>query len=174
MFGYAQEQVLGKPLTIIIPERYRDAHDEGIRRVSGNGEQRVLGKTVELSGLRENGEEFPIELSLGIWTIGEQRFFSGIIRDITERKQAEQEIVRANQLLDEKNQELEALSTKLAKYLSKQVYDSIFSGKTEVKIESYRKNLTVFFSDVQGFTEITDGMEAEPLSDLLNHYLSEM
>ncbi len=174
MFGHPEGDMLGKPLTAIIPERHRDAHDAGIRRLNMNEEPRAVGKTVELSALREDGSEFPIELSLGTWTIGERRYFSGIIRDITDRKQAEKDILLANRALAEKNQQLEALSGKLAKYLSKQVYNSIFSGRTEVRIESYRKNLTVFFSDVQGFTTITDSMEAEPLSALLNRYLGEM
>jgi PAS domain S-box-containing protein len=174
MFGRTEKDMLGKPLTAIIPERHRDAHDAGIHRFSMNEEPRVVGKTVELSALREDGSEFPVELSLGTWTIGEKRYFSGIIRDVSDRKQAEKDILFANRALDEKNQQLEALSVKLAKYLSKQVYDSIFSGRTDVRVESYRKKLTVFFSDVQGFTEITDSMEAEPLSDLLNRYLSEM
>ncbi len=174
MFGHPEGDMLGKPLTAIIPERHRDAHDAGIRRLNMNEEPRAVGKTVELSALREDGSEFPIELSLGTWTIGKRHNFSGIIRDITTRKRAENDLLVANRALDEKNQQLEALSGKLAKYLSKQVYNSIFSGRTEVRIESYRKNLTVFFSDVQGFTEITDSMEAEPLSDLLNRYLSEM
>jgi len=54
------------------------------------------------------------------------------------------------------------------------VYDSIFTGKRDVKVESYRRNLTVFFSDIAGFTELTDKMEAETISELLNHCLSEM
>src|SRR5690606_15200367 len=116
----------------------------GIRRLSMNEEPRLVGQTVELTALRDDGREFPIELSLGTWTIGERRYFSGIIRDITERKEAEKKILLANRALDEKNQELQALSAKLAKYLSKQVYDSIFTGRTDVRVESYRKNLTVF------------------------------
>ncbi len=73
-----------------------------------------------------------------------------------------------------KNKALETLSTKLAKYLSPQVYGSIFEGKQEVKIASQRKKLTVFFSDVAGFTETTDQMELEDLTQLINHYLTEM
>jgi adenylate cyclase len=69
---------------------------------------------------------------------------------------------------------LAALSSKLAKYLAPQVYDSIFSGQQEVKIVSKRKKLTVCFSDLVGFTEITDKMESEDLTQLLNHYLTEM
>jgi class 3 adenylate cyclase len=83
------------------------------------------------------------------------------------QKQAADEIGR-------KNRELETLSTKLAKYLSPQVYASIFSGRQEVKLESQRKKLTVFFSDLAGFTELTDKLESEDLTELLNEYLTEM
>lgn len=113
-------------------------------------------------------------MSLATWEVGGHRFFSGIIRDITERKTAEQALHLANKSLNEKNAQLEALSGKLAKYLSRQVYDSIFEGRTEVQVKSYRKELTVFFSDIQGFTDMTDRLEAEVLSEILNTYLSEM
>lgn len=73
-----------------------------------------------------------------------------------------------------KTRTLEQLSSQLAKYLSPQVYDSIFSGKQEVKVASSRKKLTVFFSDIAGFTETADRLESEELSQLLNHYLTEM
>jgi class 3 adenylate cyclase len=62
----------------------------------------------------------------------------------------------------------------LAKYLSPQVYDSIFSGKQEVKLVSQRKRLTIFFSDLVGFTETTERLESEDVSRLLNQYLTEM
>ncbi len=74
----------------------------------------------------------------------------------------------------QKHKELETLSTKLAKYLSPQVYASIFAGKQEVKLASQRKKLTVFFSDIVGFTETTDRLESEELTQLLNQYLSAM
>jgi class 3 adenylate cyclase len=90
-----------------------------------------------------------------------------VYSDITELKQ------RENQLAD-KSKALEQLSSQLAKYLSPQVYASIFTGKQEVKIASRRKELTVFFSDIAGFTETTDRLESEDLTRLLNHYLTEM
>ncbi len=76
--------------------------------------------------------------------------------------------------LTEKSAALAALSSKLAKYLAPQVYKSIFSGAQDVKIVSTRKKLTVCFSDLVGFTEITEKMESEDLTQLLNHYLTEM
>lgn len=174
LFGYSVGEMVGEPLTAIIPERFRDQHRDGIRRVMGGGEQHVIGHTVELAGLHRDGREFPVELSLATWSADDERLFIGIIRDITERKHAEHALHLANKTLHEKNEQLEGLSAKLAKYLSRQVYDSIFTGKTEVKVESYRKELTVFFSDIQGFTDLTDRLEAERLSELLNSYLSEM
>jgi adenylate cyclase len=80
----------------------------------------------------------------------------------------------AADIIGQKNLELEALSVKLSKYLSPQVYDSIFSGRQEVRLASQRKKLTVFFSDIVGFTETTDKMESEDLTQLINHYLTEM
>ena len=62
----------------------------------------------------------------------------------------------------------------MAKYLSPQVYESIFSGKLDVKVQTKRKHLTVFFSDLQGFTELTERLEPEVLTELLTQYLTEM
>jgi len=73
-----------------------------------------------------------------------------------------------------KNEMLEQLSTKLSRYLSPQVYESIFSGEQDVTLTSKRKKLTIFFSDIVGFTDTTDTMESEDLSELLNDYLNEM
>ena len=115
-------------------------------------------------------------------------FYSGIIRDITERKQSElklqsqkkklarraKSLEKLNDEVKSKNEQLQALSNKLAKYLSRQVYTNIFEGKKDVKIESYRKKLTIFFSDIQGFTELTDRVESEVLTSALNKYLNEM
>lgn len=79
-------------------------------------------------------------------------------------------------LAEEKNRAemLQTLSTKLSKYLSPQIYESIFSGETDVTLTSSRKKLTIFFSDIVNFTGTTDQMESEDLTHLLNHYLSEM
>jgi adenylate cyclase len=104
-----------------------------------------------------------------------------VMTDITEQKKAELELVEAKRrteeassLVTEKNWMLEALSSKLSKYLSPQLYRSIFSGEQNVEIASKRKKLTIFFSDIAAFTETTDNLESEDLTDVLNHYLTEM
>jgi diguanylate cyclase (GGDEF)-like protein/PAS domain S-box-containing protein len=95
MFGYAAEDVVGKPLTILMPERYRDAHERGMGRFLLTGEPRVIGSgAVEVHAQHADGTEFPVELSLSHWAEGEGRFFTGILRDITERKRAEAALAR--------------------------------------------------------------------------------
>ncbi|AGK55564.1 diguanylate cyclase domain-containing protein [Bacillus sp. 1NLA3E] len=92
IFGYREEEVLAKNLQIILPERYRGPHHEGMKRFLSTNIPKVIGHTVELTGLNKNGKEMPIELSLSAWEIDNETFFSGIIRDITERKKAEERI----------------------------------------------------------------------------------
>ena len=121
---------------------------------------------------RNPGEPHVQRRSNGRWVmVSERRTEDGgtvaVYSDITELKQREED-------LTEKTAALEALSTKLAKYLAPQVYASIFSGRQDVKIVSQRKKLTICFSDIVGFAEITDKMESEDLTQLLNHYLTEM
>jgi PAS domain S-box-containing protein len=89
LFGYTEAEVRGKPLTIIMPQRYRTAHERGFQRVRSTGQSRLIGSLIAVEGLRKDGSEFPLELSVATWKSGGQSFYSGIIRDITERRRAE-------------------------------------------------------------------------------------
>ncbi len=90
LFGFTEDEVIGKPIDLIIPDRFREQHRAGVRRVSSGGASNVIGKTVELAAVRKDGSEFPVELSLATWFLHDERYYTGIIRDISERKQAEQ------------------------------------------------------------------------------------
>ena len=92
IFGYESEETVGQPLILLMPERYRQAHQDGLARYSTKGETRILGETVELSGLRKTGAEFPLELTLSAWKEDDRLFFSGIIRDISQRKKDEESL----------------------------------------------------------------------------------
>ena len=134
---------------------------------------RVKEWVVERMALHQDpGEPRIQQRSSGQWIlITERRTGDGgtvaIYSDITDLKQREEELTR-------KSNALEQLSNQLAKYLSPQVYDSIFSGKQEVTLDSKRKRLTVFFSDIIDFTKTTERLESEDLTHLLNQYLTEM
>lgn len=91
MFGYKKEEILGKSLSILMPPRYQRAHKEGMARILAGGEPRIIGKSVELVGLKKNGQEFPIELSLAM-SKDPEIIFTAVIRDISERKKIEEEM----------------------------------------------------------------------------------
>jgi PAS domain S-box-containing protein len=92
IFGYAATEVVGQPLTLLMPMRFRDSHAAGMKRVSAGGEPRVMGRPVELFGLRRDGSEFPLELSLAQWHVAKGHFFTGVMRDITQRKADEEQL----------------------------------------------------------------------------------
>ena len=99
LFGHAREDTIGKPLTILMPERYRSGHEKGLARMESTGTSRVIGSVVELHGLRSDGTEFPIELSLATWKTAAGNFYSGIIRDASARKKTEDALRRSEHLL---------------------------------------------------------------------------
>jgi len=92
IFGYVADEVIGKPVTLIMPKRFHEAHRKGMEQILTTGESKIVGRTVELAGLRKNGSEFPLELSLASWKTGEEIFFTAILRDVTDRKQAEEQV----------------------------------------------------------------------------------
>jgi len=92
MFGYTAEEIFGQSLTLIMPARYREAHLKGLARFQATGKAHVLGATVSLHGLRKNGQEFPIELSLNSWRNGSDSSFSGFIRDVSGREAGEKTV----------------------------------------------------------------------------------
>lgn len=83
IFGYSEEEMLGKSLTIIMPERYRKAHTEGLERVRYTGRHTLIGRTTIMEGLRKTNKEFPVKLTLWEWKDGPHTFYTGIVRDIT-------------------------------------------------------------------------------------------
>jgi len=89
MFGYTEKAILGKSLMKIVPERFRKAMESGFAVFAKNGSGPILGKVVEVHGLRKDGTEIPIELSVSAIKAGETYLATGIIRDITERKRLE-------------------------------------------------------------------------------------
>jgi len=93
LFGYTKKGAVGQPLhKLLIPQRYRKQAREGLRKYWKTGEGKIINKTVELCGVRRDGSEFPIELSISGIKRGDRWYATGIIRDITERKKTEKEL----------------------------------------------------------------------------------
>jgi two-component system, sensor histidine kinase and response regulator len=90
VFGYSEDEILGANLQVLMPETYREAHRAGFERFRVTGRSELIGKTRELEGLRKDGAVFPLELSLASWRNGAGIMFTGIVRDITERRRTEE------------------------------------------------------------------------------------
>ena len=122
MFGYSAGEVIGQPLAMIMPERFRAAHQQGLSRAASGKKTKIAGHTLELVGLKKDAAEFPLELSLADWETKEGIFFTAIIRDISKRKQAEKELQAARddleQRVDARTAELGETNTQLRKQIS--------------------------------------------------------
>jgi len=90
VFGYEPGELIGKPLTVLMPEYLRQLHQGGFRRYLATSQRHINWQGTELTGLRKNGQEFPVEISFGEVTADGRRIFTGFVRDISERKQAEE------------------------------------------------------------------------------------
>ena len=107
-FGYRREDVIGKLLQeTIIPHRYRDAHHAGLSHYLETGEERVIGKRLELPAMRSDGSEFLAEVSITRADIEGTPAFTGVVRDITELKKAEVEREKLIKALAKSNEELD-------------------------------------------------------------------
>jgi len=100
VFGWTREEAVGHAMAdLIIPERYRKAHKNGLERYLSSGQATVLGRRIEVSAIRKNGEEFPVELSIAPIN-GGRLLFVGFLRDMTEHnalRQAQSEVARMSQ-----------------------------------------------------------------------------
>ena len=101
IFGYDPTELIGKPLTVLMPEFMRKIHDAGFRRYLATGQRHINWHGTELTALRRNGEEFPVEISFGELTRDGHKVFTGFIRDISARKHAEEKLRASERTLRE-------------------------------------------------------------------------
>ncbi|MCE9659740.1 MAG: PAS domain S-box protein [Burkholderiales bacterium] len=114
MFGRTRAEVLGRPVSeVMIPERFRPAHEAGMRRMQGGGEGRVMGKRLEMHALRADGSEFPMEMVLWRTAAGGAVFYTASIADVSERHDAARQIERQREALRQ-SEKLSAMGSLLA------------------------------------------------------------
>ena len=110
MFGYTQDEVVGKNVKLLMPQPYQDEHDAYLERYQKTGEKRIIGIGREVQGRRKDGTVFPIELAVGEVEIDGQRQFTGFIRDISKRRRAEEELSASQERFNELQSEFTHVS----------------------------------------------------------------
>ena len=162
-FGYSESEAIGQSLTFLMPDRFRDRHAAGMSRVSAGGEPHVMGNPVELVGLRQDGSEFPLELSLARWQIAEGYFVTGVIRDITARKNIEKELENQREHLEEL---VETRTSELTEALE---VAKVANQTKDAFLANMSHELRTPLSAVIGMANLARGISTEPrLRDYLN------
>lgn len=101
IFEYPVSKVINKKLSQIIPDQFEDSHNSGLERLIKGAKEKLIGKTIEITALKKDGAEFPVELSLSSWESDNQKYYTAIIRDITKRKSDEDELRKHRDHLEE-------------------------------------------------------------------------
>jgi len=155
IFGYALPDISGKNLNILMPEPFRSEHDSYLNRYKQTGQAKIIGVCGrEVIAVRRNGEQFPLELSISEMVLGGQRYFVGIVRDITERKQAEEKLAylaHYDYLTDLPNRAL---------FLDHLEHDVSLAKRNNYKV-------AVLFLDLDGFKKINDSLGHDAGDQLL-------
>lgn len=107
IFGYSEEEAIGRSVELIMPSTRVEAHRKGMRRFHQTLEPSIIGSTIEVDGRRKDGSEIPIELSLSTYTARSERFFTAIIRDISQRRRTEEEMRQNRERLRRRERQLE-------------------------------------------------------------------
>ena len=155
VFGYKKEEIVGQQVTMLMPERFRELHRAGLSRYIRTGVSRLVGqRRIELVGRRKDGEEFPLELSLSEVLGSGNPLFTAVLRDITERKRAEERLRH------------QAFHDSLTELPNRQLFVDRLE-QALARAERRESEIAVFFMDLDYFKLINDSLGHEAGDRLL-------
>jgi PAS domain S-box-containing protein len=166
IFGYSSEEAHGSQILILIPERFREFHENAVNRALSKGGLNLTGMTVELVALKKDGSEFPIELSSARWKTADGIFFTGIIRDVTERRRMEEKLKKAKEDLEIKVQERMKELQSAVGLLQKEVNERKEAEKT---ILFYQEQLRALMSKLS----VAEEQERRRISEHIHDNISQ-
>jgi len=143
IFGYSEREVIGKNVSMLMPQPHRDLHDGYLSRYMHSGEAHVIGRTQELQGLRKDGTAFPMDLAISEVKIGDTHLFTGMMRDISEQKIAQQQIehlAHYDSLTHLPNRTL--------------FYDRL--GQSIMMAKRNMRSIALMYIDLDGFKQVND------------------
>jgi PAS domain S-box-containing protein len=133
LFGYAASEVAGKNVSVLMPEPYRHRHDGYIAHYRDTGEKKIIGKGREVVGQRKDGTVFPMDLAVAEMHFGHRRMFTGIVRDITRSKRAEEALVQSQAELRQLSAHQERLKEEERKRIAQEIHDELGGLLTGIK-----------------------------------------
>lgn len=180
MFGYKRDEVLGMSVAeVVIPPRLRQAHNDGMNRFHKEGTGPVIGNRIEVPAIRRNGEEFPAELTVVHFDVGNRKLFTAFVRDITVHKRHEEQLQHAKKLAEEASQAksrfLATMTHELRSPLTTVLgaIDLLMDSKLDPLQERHAQmarssgeSLLALISDILDFSRIESGKIELQLTDL--------
>lgn len=159
LFGYEPGELIGEKIEILIPASKREKHREHRSNYHKKPKKRTMGSTLSLLGKRKNGSEFPVQVGLNPFIDKEEKYVAALVSDVTEKRKAEEELVRLNQTLEEK-----VIERTSELYQSEQLYKSIARNFPSGVISIFDDHLNYLFAEGQGLYEL--GIETSDLIGL--------
>ena len=117
MFGYTAEELIGRNVSMLMPESYRGEHDGYLRRYRETGEKKIIGVGRDVVGRRKDGSDFPMSLAVSEFAVGDNLYFTGIVKDLTERVAAETAATRLGRIIEDSINEVYAFDAETLKFI---------------------------------------------------------
>lgn len=157
IFGHPADQVVGQPIGMLIPASRRGEYTDLITQYLEMGQIGIMGISRELEGQRQDGTVFPIDVTVSTLQLGTERLFTGIVRDITERKRAE---------------EMRKVRDQLAKFVPEAVKRLIAANPDAPELDKQERDVSVLFLDISGYARLSERLPAGVLNVLIERYFS--